>query len=110
MLRKQHRLPRALFLSAFRQAGRPVVGRFLRLSYAPAADLRASVVVSKKVAQSAVMRNRLRRQLYGVIVHHLDKAPFTGHMVLAVLPSARGVRTDALYIEFEELLKKSLSR
>lgn len=66
MLKKQHRLSRSEFMHYF-ETGRKHHSQYLTIITAPAPALKGAVVVGKKVAKSAVARNRFRRQLYGVL-------------------------------------------
>ncbi|MFN3693263.1 MAG: ribonuclease P protein component [Candidatus Paceibacteria bacterium] len=66
MVATQNRIPRAQFPAYF-ASGKRFHSEYFTLVYTKATDFRVSVVVSKKVAKSAVDRNRLRRRAYGVI-------------------------------------------
>lgn len=63
MLAKRSRLTSAE-VRAILGSGRSARAEGLSCKYIPAADARAAVVVSKKIAKTAVMRNRLRRAVY----------------------------------------------
>ncbi len=67
MLAKKNRLSRKDVLSVVSR-GRSLRGKVLFLKYvSPANVLQAGVSVSKKVAKSAVARNRMRRAVYRAI-------------------------------------------
>ncbi|MCA9363622.1 ribonuclease P protein component [Candidatus Kaiserbacteria bacterium] len=66
MVRKKERLSTKEF-SRFFSLGKRLHSPSLTLVYTKAIGLSVAVVVSKKVARSAVMRNHLRRRLYSLI-------------------------------------------
>ena len=72
MLAKRSRLT-AVEVRAILEKGRSVRLGSLSAKYCTAKDARAAVVVSKKVAKTAVMRNRLRRAAYRT----LQKTPLS---------------------------------
>jgi ribonuclease P protein component len=78
MLRKNERLTTAEFNRSF-SLGRRVHTPELQIITHPSPTFQAAAVVGKKVAKSAVRRNRLRRQLYGAIETVLlpDRPPLT---------------------------------
>lgn len=45
----------------------------LKYKYSPNTDARVAVVVSKKVAKSAVVRNRIRRRVFEIIRKNFDE-------------------------------------
>ncbi|HVU79760.1 MAG TPA: ribonuclease P protein component [Candidatus Paceibacterota bacterium] len=61
-----------------------------------------AVVVSKKLAKTAVMRNRLRRAVYRA----LEKAPLpaTGHFVFFVTAIPKGPLSEAFMADLQTLL------
>lgn len=48
---------------------------------------RVAVVVSKKVAKSAVVRNRIRRRLFEIVRHELNQLPQASDIVVSVFSS-----------------------
>lgn len=73
MIAKIHRFTTALFDRVFRKSKRIHVNGFT-FSLSPVrrgVQPRFAVVVGKKVSKLAVVRNRLRRQLYEIIRHNL---------------------------------------
>lgn len=67
--------------------GSVVRGRWLTLKYSPnprRRHSRVAVVVSKKILKSAVGRNRIRRRLYELIRHYLDRCDRPYDLVLLV--------------------------
>ena len=67
MIKKIFRFTSALFERCFRRSDRLRFGYFTFLTSHATNIPRFAVVVGKKTAKSAVVRNRLRRQLYAVI-------------------------------------------
>lgn len=63
------------------KSGKAVRSGHLLLKYCPARSGAAAVVVSKKVAKSAVARNRIRRSIYRELARAL---PATKHIVILV--------------------------
>lgn len=71
-------LPRSRKLSASEvreilRMGKPTRGSRLLAKYREAPLSKAAVVVSKKVAKSAVERNKIRRELYAALVSALPQ-------------------------------------
>ncbi len=66
MLRRSNRFHGYNSLRVVYQNGQTVRGALLSLRYAPGkrADFRCAVVVSRKVAKSAVVRGRIRRRIF----------------------------------------------
>jgi ribonuclease P protein component len=77
--------------------GRSVRASVLSAKFVPAKQLRASVVVSKKVAKQAVERNRLRRAVYRA----LEKVKAEGIYVVFVQKIPKDPLTPAF---FDDLL------
>jgi ribonuclease P protein component len=61
-----------------------------------------AVVVSKKVAKSAVKRNSLRRSVYRALA--VSPLPPTGHAILFVLSSPKGAAFSAFSSDIKKLL------
>jgi len=70
MISATRRLPRADFAKYFKAGQRYQSPHFTLVINITSSPTKAAVVVSKKVAKSAVDRNRLRRRAYGVIATH----------------------------------------
>jgi ribonuclease P protein component len=78
MLAKAERLGRTDFAQFFK-AGKRFHGDYVTIVYSPYPTLHASVVVSKKVAKSAVKRNLIRRRIYAQLraaLHHTHPGVF----------------------------------
>lgn len=70
MISRPHRFHGLGSLNYVHRQGQVVRGRELNLKYAlnpRRRNWRAAVVVSKKVSKSAVVRNRIRRRIYGAL-------------------------------------------
>ena len=63
MISKEQRLDRGVFMEVLKR-GRKVHTATYSLYYMPAPTFRAAVVVSKKIARRAVVRNHIRRRTY----------------------------------------------
>lgn len=66
MLQKKERLSREAF-SRFFSSGKRIRGTSFDLVYVPHHTFHGAVVVSKKVALRAVVRNKLRRMVYSLL-------------------------------------------
>jgi ribonuclease P protein component len=94
MLKKAERVPRSDFAAFFKQ-GRRFHSDNATVVFTPYPTFHASVVVSKKVSKSAVIRNTLRRRVYAKLsVQSAVKQ--TGVFVVVLKPSfAKLSRTEA---------------
>lgn len=86
MLKKQERLSRQEFSEHFAR-GRRIHSDLMTLIYLPADTLKASVVVSKKVAKKAHERNTLRRRVYAVIESLHKEQGFSGLVIVVTKPA-----------------------
>lgn len=106
MLSKQHRFHGHGSLNYLFRNGQSARGAFLQVRYVynkRRSDSRVAVIVGKKVAKSAVVRNRIRRRVFEVVRRHMDNiTPHTDMALtvfsaeLAVLPASeveRAVQT-----------------
>ena len=78
MLASKYRFHRRNHVNRVYKQGRSVRGEAISLKYRldPAdSDIRIAVVVSKKVAKSAVSRNRIRRRVFEVIREQVETLP-----------------------------------
>lgn len=98
MLSKQHRFHGRGSLNYLFRNGQSARGAFLQVRYVynkRRSDSRVAVIVGKKVAKSAVVRNRIRRRVFEVVRRHMDSiTPHTDMALtvfsaeLAVLPAS----------------------
>lgn len=87
MISSEHRFHGRNALRYVYQNGRVVRGPFFSIKYAAnprRTSYRAAVVVSRKVNKSAVVRNRLRRQLYGALQEVEERIDQPFDMVITV--------------------------
>jgi len=66
MLKKSYRLTQKEFACVW-ASGRRQHSEYFTIVTSPADRCKVAVVVGKKAAKTAVLRNRLRRQVYGVV-------------------------------------------
>lgn len=76
----------------------------LRVTFLPgsAGDLHVAYTIGRKVG-SAVVRNRLRRRIRGVLDDHRNELP-SGALVFGALPSAPGLSAAELRTQVEHVL------
>jgi len=100
MLPRRERIPKKLFPDF--SLGRVFSNEFFSIRVCEDKEakyeFRASVVVSKKVAKTAVRRNLLRRRLYGLLKDY--KAKFPNHSLVVVY-----ARSPAIKAPFSTLRK-----
>ncbi len=87
MLKKKERLSRKEF-NRFFSLGRKLHSHSLLLVYSPLKVFYTGVVVSKKVARSAVKRNLLRRRVYEIIDSYKKEQSVTGVFIVIMKPAA----------------------
>lgn len=98
MLPATRRLPRAQFTTHV-TTGRRYHSPHLTISYTPTTTpAQAAVVVSKKVAKSAVARNRLRRRLYAALA---SSPVYQGTGVYVIMAKAGAATSSRLAIRTE---------
>jgi ribonuclease P protein component len=104
MLKKANRIPRGQFDLVFK-TGKRLHSPLLQLIYIPG-EMAFSVVVSKKVAKQAVMRNRLRRRLYGVVERffNVTNSPVLFQGIFILKPGAAKATRASLATEAADLL------
>ncbi len=103
MVASSYRLSRAEF-PAFFASGKRYHSAHFTLVVSTYSECKVSVVVSKKVAKTAVDRNRLRRRAYGVVERLLKVNPPKGVFIIMYKPGALRASREALQIELEALL------
>lgn len=108
MLAKKARLNRVEFTDYFKK-GQRFNGSVSTLIYLKEAEFKASVVVGKKLAKKAVMRNRLRRLGYRVINEWQTHHQITGVLIMLVKPTittlSRKEQAEAFLKDLGLLLK-----
>ena len=103
MLQKQHRLTTAAFDQYFK-TGKRRHSPNLQLIHVPQTEFHGAAVVGKKVFKEAVKRNRLRRQLYGVLYRAVKRGQLSGVVIVIAKPSARQTPRQKLLIEAQTLV------
>lgn len=106
MLSRKNRLPRNIFDTVI-SGGRVIHGVNFSVRYVTGRENpegRASVVISKKVAGTAVARNRFRRAAYEEIAKHL---PGTGiHCIFFAKPGSIKITKEEIHKEIAGLVAK----
>ena len=87
MLAKAHRISASEMNTLSRPTDQSRQSALVVFYFAKPAVKKVAVVVGKKVAKHAVVRNRLRRQLYTLVSSHLPSLP-AGYYVVRVQPTA----------------------
>ncbi|MDJ0569538.1 MAG: ribonuclease P protein component [Pleurocapsa sp. MO_192.B19] len=70
-------------------------------------ETKIGISISKKVSKKAVVRNRIKRQIKGVIRSNLSKIRPGWKIVIVVKPKAVKCKYEHFLRELEELLKES---
>lgn len=101
MLAKKYRLP---IQSVIKNKAQPVRGRFFFLKiYSPALNYgRFGVIISKKTAPAATLRNKLKRVVYDFIRIHREKFPIADYAI-TILPPAVSLPKDVFLQELTNL-------
>lgn len=106
MLAKTERLSRTHFATVFR-SGKRHHSDTATIITAPHEQFHGSVVVSKKVSKKAVTRNKLRRQVYGLLTTHLKQRGWRGVIIVVIKPAiiqhSTQVRRAALIAQIEHV-------
>ncbi|MFN3188243.1 MAG: ribonuclease P protein component [Candidatus Paceibacteria bacterium] len=88
MLPKNARLSRQEFSTVFARPQKRTHFPECSIYYTPSPTFKASVVVGKKVAKLAVVRNRLRREVYGALQTQLfGDVDLQGNYIFIFKPS-----------------------
>lgn len=111
MLRKENRFHgRTAVARAYKDAQSYSNGP-LRIWIKPADQTRVAVVVSKKVAKSAVVRNRIRRRIYELARHTIVNSENKQSVIVGVYDeSIAGIEASKLEEMFDVLIGKSTSQ
>ncbi len=105
MLAKKERLNRREFELFFR-SGLRFNSPTLSLVYTPRDTFHGAVVVGKKVYKSAVDRNRLRRQIYGVLYRQSRDQSLKGVYIIVAKPAINKVPQRRRSQEVLEILSQ----
>ena len=104
MLPRKKRLTKEAFSTHFSHGKRFHTPRYT-VVYAAYPTFHASVVVSKKVAKRAVIRNKLRRQIYAMLVS-LNKVYTYGGVWIVLVKQQSPIPSEEVYTEIEGVFKK----
>lgn len=85
MLAKKNRLSRDEF-NRFFSLGKKVHTPYFQLIHLATEPFKVSVVVSKKVAKTAVQRNKIRRRIYDIVRNHQKQYSITGVYIFLTKP------------------------
>ena len=103
MVPKKERLKRDDFTRFF-SFGRRVQGTHITLVWTPNKTFHASVVVPKRVAKTAVLRNKLRRRIYETLRLAHISGDISGVCIVLVKPSIKEATTGQLRDDIHTLL------
>lgn len=94
MLPKRERLTTERFDQVFK-TGKRYHSPYFQIITTPSPTFHGAVVVGKKVYKKAVDRNRLRRQLYGVLYRHQQTQTKRGIYIIIAKPAIIGLSQAA---------------
>jgi ribonuclease P protein component len=105
MLTRDTRVPKKLF--PLLKKNKLFEGEFfsLRVTYGVISGVRAVCIVSKKVSKMAVQRNKIKRQVYSILVPLLNKS--SKNCIIQIFPKKTSVEKN--YPLLEEDIKKIIS-
>ena len=105
MLKRSYRLPARTKISGSLH----LVGSLFTLRYAKSKEKESRFVfiVSKKVNKSAVIRNRIRRQMSEGVADLLTKIKPGYDFLFTAKKNAQGKTTEEVYKEIESSIKKA---
>ncbi len=106
MLKKKERLSRRTF-NRFFSVGRRIHSLHLMLIYAPYETFHAGAVAPKKLAKTAVLRNKFRRRIYDVFERIQKESPVKGVFICIAKEGAPRSSYDVLKKELMELIHKT---
>jgi ribonuclease P protein component len=106
MLPRTKRLTRAEFTHFFKM-GKRLHSPSLTVVYAPHTHFQASAVISKKIAKTAVLRNKFRRRVYDIFERQVRGGLSKGVFICIAKGGASGLTYDALKAELNGLIHKT---
>jgi ribonuclease P protein component len=106
MLPKKERLDRVAF-NRFFSVGTRFHSPSLMLIYSENEPFRASAVAPKKVAKTAVLRNKFRRRVYDVMRHMKAETGARGVFIVIAKNGAATLSYDSLKDELHTLIRKT---
>ncbi len=108
MVKKKQKLSRRDFTSLLQQ-GKRIHSTSLSLTYLPAKETKLGVVVSKKIANKAVLRNKFRRRIFSILGKNLTLIENI-HIAVFTKPTCTSLSYQDLQEELEVLLRKIHSK
>lgn len=105
MFKKVERLSRSEFSEYFRIGKKSHLPHLNFITY-PLDTRKVSVVVSKKVAKSAVRRNTIKRKVYALLRTSLVAGGYKGVLIVVVKPTFNSLSRKAV----DELLTESIAQ
>ncbi len=105
MLSKKNRLSRKEFSEYFKLGKRHHTPLFT-LVYCENNAFKASAVISKKIAKTAVARNKFRRRVYAVLEGVLEEGSLKGIFICIAKSGAGEASFDSIRHELLELIHK----
>ena len=108
MLPKEYRLRLEKDIKTLFSKGKSVFGLCVGVKFRPnrLSVSRFAIVVGTKVAKRAVVRNRVRRQLRGILFRHLSALTPGYDVMLIVKKEAIGKKSRELETELVQTLKR----
>lgn len=103
MLKKSHRLTKQQFETFFR-TGKRLHFAHVTIVYTPYERFHGAVVVGKKVARRAVVRNRLRRRVYAQLYQQLGRLGYTGVYIVLTKPSFASLPRRTAIAELQQAI------
>ncbi len=107
MLPRKNRISRKEFPAYSKQGIRVFSPLFSAVIYPKETAIAVSVVVSKKTAPKAVVRNRMRRHFYAVVERYLGKFSHGATIVFYPKAEARNASFATIETEITQALRKS---
>lgn len=98
MLPKKERLSRLEF-NRFFSVGKRYHSPLFTVIYVPFPTLHVSVVVSKKISNRAVVRNKIRRRIYDIVRHYRTENKLRGVFIFLTKKSVEDVLYASLKSE-----------
>lgn len=109
MLSKKERLNREEF-SHFFAIGRRFHTSCVQCIYTPHDTVHVAVVISKKSAKHAVVRNKLRRQIYAIVRLYGSKQAFSGVFIFLVKKDMIGKTYTEIQKEIQSMIDTILKK
>lgn len=107
MLPQKQRIPKALAREVFaRGVTTPGPNFFLKILKSPTSETKFAVSISKKIAPTAVLRNRTRRRVYSVLRVFAPQVKKGFLVAFVAKKGGERLNYEPLAVEIENLLKR----